>query len=282
MSGMWGEFLRLRGRLHAAAGRATEAYHDFGQSVSVFDLLGERYQAGLSYLELGGSPATPAPDRARTRYLTDAVGDLRVARRRARPRRSAGRAARRCPSAATGGFVGVQMDGDDALVRRIVDAAVMPALLAREGATALLEACDAHAAVDLHCSCRPASRASLAAAGCDADAARSLARGRAAQADRRRGAPRHVEPLGRDVDGPRYAPCRRAAPLHARRGAALPNAVRGAAPGIRAVLGARAADRSRRPARSSGRSSRCCPGSSAPAPRCSASPTRSSVFRGTT
>ena len=46
MSGIWGEFLRLRGRLHAAAGRATEAYHDFGQSVSVFDLLGERYQAG--------------------------------------------------------------------------------------------------------------------------------------------------------------------------------------------------------------------------------------------
>ena len=39
------------------------------------------------------------------------------------------------------------MDGDDALVRRIVDAAVMPALLAREGATALLEACDAQAAV---------------------------------------------------------------------------------------------------------------------------------------
>ena len=53
MSGTWGEFLRLRGRLHAAAGRATEAYHDFGQSVSVFDLLGEGYQAGLSYLELG-------------------------------------------------------------------------------------------------------------------------------------------------------------------------------------------------------------------------------------
>ena len=38
------------------------------------------------------------------------------------------------------------MDGDDALVRRIVDAAAMPALLARDGATALLEACDAQAA----------------------------------------------------------------------------------------------------------------------------------------
>jgi hypothetical protein len=53
MSGTWGEFLRLRGRLHAVAGRTTEAYHDLGQSVSVFELLGERHQAGLSYLELG-------------------------------------------------------------------------------------------------------------------------------------------------------------------------------------------------------------------------------------
>jgi tetratricopeptide (TPR) repeat protein len=53
MTGTWGEFLRLRGRLHAVAGRATDAYHDFGQSVSVFDLLGEGYQTGLSYLELG-------------------------------------------------------------------------------------------------------------------------------------------------------------------------------------------------------------------------------------
>ena len=64
MSGTWGEFLRLRGRLHAAAGRATEAYHDFGQSVSVFDLLGEGYQAGLSYLELGRLAARPARARA--------------------------------------------------------------------------------------------------------------------------------------------------------------------------------------------------------------------------
>ena len=57
------------------------------------------------------------------------------------------RRSNRVPAVATGGYVGVQMDGDDALVRRIVDAAAMPALLAREGATALLEACDAQAAV---------------------------------------------------------------------------------------------------------------------------------------
>src|SRR5262249_55451452 len=58
MSSVWGEFLRLRGRLHAQAGRATDAYHDFGQSVSVFELLGERYQAGVSYLELGKRAGT--------------------------------------------------------------------------------------------------------------------------------------------------------------------------------------------------------------------------------
>ncbi len=61
--------------------------------------------------------------------------------------REARQALAETPAATTGGYVGVQMDGEDALVRRIVDAAVMPALLAREGATALLEACDAQAAV---------------------------------------------------------------------------------------------------------------------------------------
>ena len=93
MSGTWGEFLRLRGRLHAAAGRATEAYHDFGQSVSVFELLGERYQAGLSYLELGrlagvGRRALardPLSDRRASRIFESlgARPDLAEARRHA-------------------------------------------------------------------------------------------------------------------------------------------------------------------------------------------------------
>src|SRR3954466_6497817 len=73
MSGTWGEFLRIRGRLHAAAGRATEAYHDFGQSVSVFDLLGEGYQSGLSYRELGRLAAAAGARSRATRYLNDAA-----------------------------------------------------------------------------------------------------------------------------------------------------------------------------------------------------------------
>ena len=130
MSSIWGEFLRLRGRVHARGGRSTEAYHDFGQSVSVCDLLGERYQAALSYLELGRLAGAAGARSRATRYLGDALAiSSRWARSQIWPKR-----ALRChvPAVATGGFVGVQMDGDDALVRRIVDAAVMPALLARK------------------------------------------------------------------------------------------------------------------------------------------------------
>ena len=133
MSGTWGEFLRLRGRLNRTAGRSTEAHHDLGQSVSVFELLGERHQAGLSYLELGRWPPSAGARSRATRYLTDAVSIFEALG--AAPDLSEARQAlAETPTAATtGGYVGVQMDGEDALVRRIVDAAVMPALLAREG-----------------------------------------------------------------------------------------------------------------------------------------------------
>jgi DNA-binding NtrC family response regulator len=204
MSGTWGEFLRLRGRLHAAAGRSTEAYHDFGQSVSVFDLLGERYQAGLSYLELGRLAAAAGARSRATRHLTDAVAvfeslgaapDLGEARD----------ALANVPTAAAGGgYLGVQMDGDDALVRRIVDAAVLPPLLAREGATALLEACDAHAVV-VFVQPPGGQIKILAAAGCDGPSARALA-----LAATRAIAPGAgssllpVEALGRDPEGARF------------------------------------------------------------------------------
>ena len=50
--GAWGEFLRLRGDLRARQTRTTEAYHDIAQSSSVFELVGERYQAAVSQLAL--------------------------------------------------------------------------------------------------------------------------------------------------------------------------------------------------------------------------------------
>jgi hydrogenase-4 transcriptional activator len=203
MSGTWGEYLRLRGRLHAAGGRSTEAYHDFGQSVSVFELLGEKYQAGLSYLALGRLAAAAGARSRATRYLTDAVRMFEVLG--AAPDLADARAALAdVPAAGTGDYVGVQMDGDDAIVRRIVDAAVLPALLAREGATALLEACDGQAAV-LYVQMSSGPPRTVGAAGCDPDAARNLA-ATAARSQREGGTPvLPVEGLGRDVEGPRFA-----------------------------------------------------------------------------
>ena len=202
MSGTWGEFLRLRGRLHAAAGRVTDAYHDFGQSVSVFDLLGEKHQAGLSYLELGRlSAAAGAASRAAA-YLKDAarifeslgaepdLAEVRTALEAVPPTESVE------PAVST-------MGGDDAIVRRLVDAAVMPALLAREAATALMEACGATAVVIC---VQPSSGQPrvVASAGCDADTARSLASAVAQPASRT--APGlAIEALGREADGPRSA-----------------------------------------------------------------------------
>jgi hydrogenase-4 transcriptional activator len=201
MSGTWGEFLRIRGRLHAAAGRSTEAYHDFGQSVSVFDLLGEGYQSGLSYLELGRLAAAAGARSRATRYLTDAAR-IFEALGAAPDLADATAALNHVPAAATGGYVGIQMDGDDALVRRIVDAAVIPALLARDGATALLEACDGQATV-LFVRTPNGQIQLLGMAGCDAHAGRALA---GASVRNAAGPPLLVtEPIGRAPEGPRFA-----------------------------------------------------------------------------
>src|SRR5262249_45076474 len=107
---------------------------------------GERYQAGLSYLELGRLAAGSGARSRATRYLSDAAGlfeSLGAAPELAETRSTIDR----IPSAGTGGYVGVRMDGDDAIVRRLVEASAMPALLAREGATAVLEACEGQTAV---------------------------------------------------------------------------------------------------------------------------------------
>jgi DNA-binding NtrC family response regulator/tetratricopeptide (TPR) repeat protein len=201
MSGTWGEFLRLRGRLHAGAGRTTEAYHDFGQSISVFELLGERYQAGLGALELGRLAATAGARSRATRYLGEARR-LFDALGATSERAEAEAVLASLSTAAAGDFIGVHPGSDDALVRRLVDAAAMPALLEREGATTLLEACDATAATLVVTLIGGRFRV-LSVAGCDADRARALA----AQALRPEGpgATMAAEAIGRDVDGVRHA-----------------------------------------------------------------------------
>jgi DNA-binding NtrC family response regulator/tetratricopeptide (TPR) repeat protein len=203
MSSVWGEFLRLRGRLHAEAGRPTEAYHDLGQSVSVFDLLGEKYQAGLSYLELGKLAGTAGARSRATRYLADAMTIFESLD--AQPDLQEARAALAgMPTAATGPFLGSPVDGDAALVRRIVDAAVTPALLAKEGTTTLLEACDGQAAV-IFTEPHPGDIHVVAAAGCDAETARAMAGAAARSIGGTAPALLAVEAIGRDGAAPRRA-----------------------------------------------------------------------------
>src|SRR3954470_20383993 len=203
MTSVWGEFLRLRGRIHAQSGRATEAYHDLGQSVSVFDLLGERYQAGLSHLELGKLAAAAGARSRASRYLLDALAIFEALD--ARPDLDEARAAiEAMPTAATGAFLGIHVDGEAPLVHRIVDAAVTPALLAKEGTTALLEACDAQAAV-IFTQPRAGEVHVVAAAGCDGETARAIAGAEARSMGRPATPLLAIEAIGKDGAAPRHA-----------------------------------------------------------------------------
>jgi hydrogenase-4 transcriptional activator len=210
LSGTWGEFLRVRGRLNAASGRPTEAYHDLGQSVSVFELLGERYQAGLSYLELGRLAGGAGARSKAARYLTRAsaiFGGLGAAPDVADARALMDATS---PQAATGSFVGVQMEGDAAIVQRLVDASVTSSLLAREGATALLEAADAEAAA-LFVQVSGGKVLVLAAAGCEGAEAEGLARAAVLGGEAAR--PLVSEAIGRAPDGQRLTVLRMSRPL---------------------------------------------------------------------
>jgi hydrogenase-4 transcriptional activator len=211
MSGTWGEFLRLRGRLHTAGNRPTEAYHDLGQSVSVFELLGERYQVALGNLELGKLAASAGARSRAVRHLSEAAAIFETLDA-APDRAEADLALSRLGTGNTTGYVGAQIDGDDALVRRLVEASAMLPLLEREGVTTIVEACEAASAVifvEL-----PGKRVKvLAHAGCDADAARGVAsaalRADAAGSQRLMA----LEPIGRDPEGRRFVAIAIARPL---------------------------------------------------------------------
>ena len=89
-------------------------------------------------------------------------------------------------------------------MRRIVDAAVTPALLAKEGATTLLEACDAQSAIIFR-QPRPGEVELIAAAGVDGDTARALAGAAARTIGGSSGGLLAVEAMGRDSGAPRFA-----------------------------------------------------------------------------
>ncbi|MCC7418095.1 MAG: sigma 54-interacting transcriptional regulator [Acidobacteria bacterium] len=189
----WGEYLRLRGALNAQTCNSVDAYHDFAQSAALLDLLGERYQAALSRLALGRLIARTGARSAAERQLALALGtfeQLGAERDLADTREAQGL----LTGVGSGEYVMSPADADDAIVRRIVDAAALPDLLGRETAAALLEAASADSAV-VYVALAGGDVRVVACAGCDGDAARALARA-AIRGAAARGV-LCVEPLGR-------------------------------------------------------------------------------------
>jgi hydrogenase-4 transcriptional activator len=62
--GFTGESHRLNGMLNMAQGDASAAAQHFGSSVSIFDMLGDRYRAARAHLELGRAYTKILPERA--------------------------------------------------------------------------------------------------------------------------------------------------------------------------------------------------------------------------
>jgi DNA-binding NtrC family response regulator/tetratricopeptide (TPR) repeat protein len=197
----WGEYLRLRGTVHAKSGSAADAYHDFSQSAALLDLLGERYQSGLSHLSLGRLVAETGARSVAERHLTKAQGIFQQlgAERDLDDTRAAQAL---LTTVGTGQYVISPADADDAIVRRIVDAAALPELLGRETATALLEATAADCGV-VFVSLAGGDVRIVAAAGCEPEAARTMARSAANGQVYGRGTI-VIESLGRDPEGPRF------------------------------------------------------------------------------
>ncbi len=201
--GAWGDYLRLRAQVHLRHGHATDAYHDLAQSASVFDLLGERYQAALSRLALGRLIAEVGARSTAERYLLEAITvfealgaapDLEEARASARLRP---------PAQTTGEYLTAPGEADDVIVRRLVDAAVMPDLLALETASAFSEAASGDPAVVFLRAGGDETRV-VSSTGCDAETAASLARA-AARGNGQGRAELLVEPIGHEGEDERLA-----------------------------------------------------------------------------
>ncbi len=71
-----GEAHRLNGMLNMARDDAAAAAQHFGSSVSIFDMLGDRYRGARAHLELGRAYATILPDRA-GEHLSRALNTFR-------------------------------------------------------------------------------------------------------------------------------------------------------------------------------------------------------------
>jgi tetratricopeptide (TPR) repeat protein len=74
--GFTGESHRLNGMLNMAQGDASAAAQHFGSSVSIFDMLGDRYRAARAHLELGRAYTKILPERA-GEHLSRALNTFR-------------------------------------------------------------------------------------------------------------------------------------------------------------------------------------------------------------
>src|SRR5205807_146277 len=112
----------------------------------LLDLLGERYQSALSHLALGRLVAETGARSVAERHLNIALGIFEQlgAERDLEDTRSAQAL---LTAIGSGQYVISPADADDAIVRRIVDAAALPELLGRETAAALQEAAAADCAI---------------------------------------------------------------------------------------------------------------------------------------
>ena len=169
----WAEYLRLRGTLHEHRVRPSEAYHDYAQSATLLDLLGERYLAALSHLAIGRLVA-PTGARATAQRHLDAAAGVFQKLRATRDLADTEAARRLLTDTGTGESFLAQPDADDALVRRMVEAAELPELLDRETAATLAEAANG-AAVVLYVNTAAGEKV-VQAVGCDPDSARQQAR----------------------------------------------------------------------------------------------------------
>ena len=198
----WGEYLRLRGAVHARSGSGADAYHDFSQSAALLDLIGERYQSALSHLALGRFVAETGARSVAERHLNAALAIFeRLGAERDVQDTHAARLL--LTEIGTGLDVISSADADDAIVRRLVDASALPDLLVRETASALLEASAAERAV-IFVRLSSGDVRVVSAVGCNLDAARTLASSAVSGASYGRGGVIHIEPLGRDRDGLRF------------------------------------------------------------------------------
>ncbi len=208
---VWGEFLRVRGSCHERGGRLSSARQDFAQSINVFELLGERYQAALSRLALGRTLAASALHTRAAWHLDEAAAVF------------TGLDARRDLQAVAEARLGLEvaprtantrsfLDADEAIVRRLVDAAIMPDLLARETAAAFLECLPADAAI-VGLTMGDGETRLLGSVGCDEATAVALANAGAEERTVQQGQPLLRESLGRGPEGQRWCVVRLTEPV---------------------------------------------------------------------